>query len=155
MTKIKGKGLTFDDVLLIPGYSEVTPDQVDVSTLLTQSISLNIPLLSAAMDTVTEANMAISMARAGGVGVIHKNMSIEEQAKKVHRVKKSESGMILNPITIEPDRTVRYALELMAEYRVSGLPVIKGDALVGIVTNRDVRFVSDLESTKVHEVMTS
>ena len=155
MTKIKGKGLTFDDVLLIPGYSEVTPDQVDVSTLLTHSISLNIPLLSAAMDTVTEANMAISMARAGGVGVIHKNMSIEEQAKKVHRVKKSESGMILNPITIEPDRTVRYALELMAEYRVSGLPVIQGDALVGIVTNRDVRFVSDLESTKVHEVMTS
>lgn len=155
MTKTIGKGLTFDDVLLVPDYSEVTPDLVDVTTNLTHSITLNIPLISAAMDTVTGSTMAISMARAGGVGVIHKNMSIDEQAKKVHRVKKSESGMVQDPITIEPERTVRSALELMAEYRISGLPVVKDGILVGIVTNRDVRFVSDLENTKVHEVMTS
>ena len=115
MTKIISKGLTFDDILLLPGYSEVTPDIVDVSSKLTHEITLKIPLISAAMDTVTGAGMAISMARAGGVGVIHKNMSIEEQAKKVYRVKKSESGMVQDPVTIEPDRTVRYALELMAE----------------------------------------
>lgn len=155
MTKTISKGLTFDDILLVPGYSEVTPDLVDVSTSLTHEIILNIPLISAAMDTVTGASMAISMARAGGVGVIHKNMSIEEQAKKVHRVKKSESGMILDPVTIEPDRTVRYALEQMAEYRVSGLPVVKNGALVGILTNRDVRFVQKLDETLVSEVMTS
>lgn len=155
MTKIISKGLTFDDILLLPGYSEVTPDIVDVSSNLTHEITLKIPLISAAMDTVTGAGMAISMAREGGVGVIHKNMSIEEQAKKVYRVKKSESGMVQDPVTIEPDRTVRYALELMAEYRVSGLPVVKNGALVGILTNRDVRFVQRLDETLVSEVMTS
>ena len=155
MNKIAAKGLTFDDVLIIPGYSEVTPDQVDVTSQLTKSIKLNIPLISAAMDTVTEAAMAISMARAGGVGVIHKNMTVERQAKEVKRVKKSESGMVLDPVTIEPERSVGYALELMREWRVSGLPVVKNDALVGILTNRDVRFVNNLEATKVSEVMTS
>ncbi len=155
MNKIKGKALTFDDVMIVPNYSEVTPDQVDVSSKLTNSIRLNIPLVSAAMDTVTETAMAISMARAGGVGVIHKNMSIEEQVKKVRRVKKSESGMVLDPVTIEPDRSVSYALELMSEYHVSGLPVVKDNSLVGIVTNRDVRFVHNFEETKVSEVMTS
>ena len=155
MTKTICKGLTFDDILLVPGYSEVTPDLVDVSSKLTNEIKLNIPLISAAMDTVTGAGMAISMARAGGVGVIHKNMSIEEQARKVHRVKKSESGMILDPVTIAPNQTVRSALELMAEYRVSGLPVVKDGALVGILTNRDVRFVQRLEETLVSDVMTS
>ncbi len=155
MTKIISKGLTFDDILLLPGYSEVTPDIVDVSSNLTHEIALKIPLISAAMDTVTGAGMAISMAREGGVGVIHKNMSIEEQAKKVYRVKKSESGMVQDPVTIEPDRTVRYALELMAEYRVSGLPGVKNGALVGILTNRDVRFVQRLDETLVSEVMTS
>ncbi len=155
MTKIISKGLTFDDILLLPGYSEVTPDIVDVSSNLTHEITLKIPLISAAMDTVTGAGMAISMARAGGVGVIHKNMNIEEQAKKVYRVKKSESGMVQDPVTIEPERTVRYALELMAEYRVSGLPVVQNGTLMGILTNRDVRFVQRLDETLVSEVMTS
>ena len=155
MSKIVCKALTFDDVLLQPGYSEVTPDQVDVSTWLTPSIRLNIPLISAAMDTVTESAMAISMSRHGGVGVIHKNMPIERQRLEVEKVKKSESGMIIDPVTIDPDVTVRQALEVMAEYRVSGLPVVKGTSLVGILTNRDVRFVKDLETTLVSEVMTS
>lgn len=145
--------LTFDDVLLLPAYSEVLPDQVDVSTWLTPDIKLNIPLLSAAMDTVTESRMAISMARAGGVGVVHKNMLIESQAIEVEKVKKSESGMITSPITVPPEMTVAHALEIMAEYSISGLPVVSGDKLVGIVTNRDVRFVKD-DVTKVSDVMT-
>ncbi|MBL3581209.1 IMP dehydrogenase [Oleidesulfovibrio alaskensis] len=155
MGTILGKALTFDDVLLVPGYSEITPDQVDVSTMLTAQIKLNIPLISAAMDTVTESAMAISMARNGGVGVIHKNMTIDEQRLEIEKVKKSESGMIIDPVTIAPDYTVAQALQIMREYRVSGLPVVKDAELVGILTNRDVRFVTDLEGTRVHEVMTS
>jgi len=152
--KIIGKALTFDDVLLVPAYSEVLPDTVDVSTQLTPTIRLNIPLISAAMDTVTEARMAISMARHGGVGVIHKNMSIRDQVREVDKVKKSESGMIHDPVTVHPDDNVGKVLALMSEYRISGLPVVRGDKLVGIVTNRDVRFVTE-PSTPVAEVMTS
>ncbi len=152
--KIIGKALTFDDVLLVPDYSEVLPDSVDVSTQLTPQIRLNIPLMSAAMDTVTEARMAISMARAGGVGVIHKNMSIRDQVREVDKVKKSESGMIHDPVTVHPDDNVAKVLALMSEFRISGLPVVRGDKLVGIVTNRDVRFVTD-NNTPVSEVMTS
>jgi IMP dehydrogenase len=154
MQKNVGKGLTFDDVLLLPRYSEVLPDSVDVSTYLTDTIKLNIPLISAAMDTVTESQLAISLARAGGVGVIHKNMSIDRQRIEVERVKKSESGMIGDPVTIPPDFTVGQALSIMAEYRISGLPVVEDNTLVGILTNRDVRFVQDM-STLVSEVMTS
>lgn len=149
------KALTFDDILLQPGYSEYTPDQVTVSSQLTNSISLNIPIIAAAMDTVTEFEMAVSMARNGGVGVIHKNMSIEQQRLQVEKVKKSESGMIIDPITITPNESVAHVLELMHEYKVSGLPVVRGSRLVGIITNRDVRFVKDLENTKVKAVMTS
>ncbi len=152
--KILGKALTFDDVLLVPAYSEVLPDTVDVSTQLTPAIRLNIPLLSAAMDTVTEARMAISMARHGGVGVVHKNMSIRDQVREVDKVKKSESGMIHDPVTVHPDDNVGKVLSLMSEYRISGLPVVRGDKLVGIVTNRDVRFVTEM-NTPVAEVMTS
>ncbi len=154
MSNIIGKGLTFDDVLLLPGYSEVTPDIVDVSSFLTPAIRLNIPLISAAMDTVTESEMAISMARNGGVGVIHKNMPIARQRLEVEKVKKSESGMILDPITVSPNDFVAKALNLMKEYQVSGLPVVKGTKLVGILTNRDVRFVTDASVTKVGDVMT-
>lgn len=151
----RGKALTFDDILLVPAYSDVTPDAVDISTWLTPSIPLRIPLLSAAMDTVTESAMAISMARMGGIGIIHKNMPIEKQRLEVERVKKSESGMILDPVVIAPGDTVRAALQLMADFRVSGLPVVEDGKLVGILTNRDVRFVEDGEKVKVSEVMTS
>ncbi len=154
MDKIWGQGLTFDDVLLVPDYSEVLPEETNLKTLLTPKIELNIPLLSAAMDTVTEADMAISMARSGGVGVVHKNMSIEEQRQEVERVKKSESGMIVDPVTVRPGDNVETVLRLMSEYRISGLPVEEEGRLVGIVTNRDVRFVSDLR-TRVDQVMTS
>lgn len=155
MSTILSKGLTFDDVLLVPAYSEITPDMVDVSAWLTPSIPLNIPLVSAAMDTVTESAMAISMARAGGIGIIHKNMSIARQRLEIEKVKKSESGMIIDPITVEPDDTVEHALELMHTYRVSGLPVVRDKRLAGILTNRDVRFVEDLANTHVKDVMTS
>lgn len=154
MTKILDKALTFDDVLLLPAYSEVLPDSVDVSTHLTPSIKLNIPLISAAMDTVTEARMAISMARHGGAGVIHKNMSVREQAREIDRVKKSESGMISDPITVHPDDTIAKVKSIMTEYRISGLPVVRGEQLAGIITNRDIRFVTD-DDTPVSEVMTS
>ncbi len=154
MDKIWGQGLTFDDVLLMPAYSEVLPDQVDLSTMLTPEIPLNIPLISAAMDTVTESRMAISMARSGGVGVIHKNMSIDRQKVEVEKVKKSESGMIVDPITVDPYDSVGHVLKLMNDYRISGLPVVLNNELVGIVTNRDVRFVHDL-TTRVRDVMTS
>jgi len=154
MSKVITQALTFDDVLLLPDYSDILPDKVDVSTFLTPSIALNTPLLSAAMDTVTEARMAISMARSGGIGIVHKNIPIERQRLEVEKVKKSESGMIVDPVSIDPEFTVGQALEIMAEYRISGLPVVKGDELVGIVTNRDVLFVVDME-TKVREVMTS
>ncbi|MFU2207438.1 IMP dehydrogenase [Solidesulfovibrio sp. C21] len=153
MEKIIETGLTFDDVLLLPSYSEVLPDEADVSSWLTPEIRLNIPLVSAAMDTVTESRMAISLARSGGVGVVHKNMTIAEQRLEVEKVKKSESGMIISPITVPPDMTVEQALVVMSEYSISGLPVVDGDMLVGIVTNRDVRFVKD-SVTKVGDVMT-
>ncbi len=154
MSKILDKALTFDDVLLLPDYSNVLPNDVDVSTYLTPQIKLNIPLISAAMDTVTESRMAISMARHGGVGVIHKNMSVREQAREIDRVKKSESGMITDPLTVHPDDDLGKVKAIMAEYRISGLPVVKGDHLVGIITNRDIRFVRD-DSALVSELMTS
>ncbi|MBG0790852.1 MAG: IMP dehydrogenase [Desulfovibrionaceae bacterium] len=154
MSKIIEKALTFDDVLLLPAYSNILPDAVDVSTQLTPQIKLNIPLISAAMDTVTESRMAISMARHGGAGVIHKNMSVREQAREIDRVKKSESGMISDPITVHPDDDLGKVRAIMAEYRISGLPVVKGDHLVGIITNRDIRFVTD-DSALVSELMTS
>jgi IMP dehydrogenase len=140
------EALTFDDVLLIPAHSIVLPRDVDLSTYLTKSISLNIPLVSAAMDTVTEARTAISMAREGGIGIIHKNFSIEEQALEVDKVKKSESGMIVDPITMRPTQKIRDALEMMAKYRISGVPITKSDGkLVGILTNRDLRFETNLD----------
>ena len=151
----RGKALTFDDILLVPSFSEVTPDAVDISTWLTPSIELRIPLLSAAMDTVTESAMAISMARMGGIGIIHKNMPIERQRLEVERVKKSESGMILDPVTVSSRNSVQEALDLMADFRVSGLPVVDDGKLVGILTNRDVRFIEDASAIRVGEVMTS
>ena len=151
----RGKALTFDDILLVPNYSEVTPDMVDVSTWLTPDIPLKSPLLSAAMDTVTEAAMAISMARMGGIGVIHKNMSIASQRLEVEKVKKSESGMILDPVTITSTSTVQEALDLMHDFSISGLPVVDDGCLTGILTNRDVRFVSDGTKVLVKDVMTS
>ncbi len=150
-----GKALTFDDILLLPGYSETTPDLVDIGSWLTKSIPLRIPLLSAAMDTVTESAMAISLARMGGIGIVHKNMSIERQRLQIEKVKKSESGMILDPITVCSRDTVQTALDLMSDYRVSGLPVVDDGHLVGILTNRDVRFVENGSKTLVHEMMTS
>ncbi len=147
------EALSFDDVLLVPNFSDVLPKDVRVSTHLTRNISLNIPIISAAMDTVTEHATAITMAREGGIGFIHRNMSIEKQAKEVDKVKKSESGMIIDPITIHPDQPVHEVLQLMEQYRISGLPVIQEDRLVGIVTNRDLRFETNLEKS-VAEVMT-
>jgi IMP dehydrogenase len=144
---------SFDDVLLVPSYSAVLPRDVDVSTRLTRNINLNIPLVSAAMDTVTEARASISMAREGGMGFIHRNMSVETQSLEVDRVKKSESGMIVDPVTIHPEKKVKAVLELMEKYRISGVPVTEGDKLVGIVTNRDLRFETDTEK-KISEVMT-
>ena len=142
--KIIGIAYTFDDVLLVPAKSNVLPREVDVSTKLTRNIKLNIPLVSAAMDTVTESEMAIAIAREGGIGIIHKNMSIEKQVSEVDKVKRSESGMILNPITLTPDRKVRDALEIMSTYRISGIPIVDSNGkLVGIVTNRDLRFEPD------------
>lgn len=155
MTIFAKKALTFDDILLIPGYSEVTPDMVDVSSYLVPSIKMNIPLLSAAMDSVTESEMAISMARNGGMGVIHKNNTIAEQKLEVERVKKSESGMITSPVTVRPNDTINHALSLMSEYRVSGLPVVEGKQLKGILTNRDVRFVTEPDKMLVKDLMTS
>lgn len=154
MSVILGKALTFDDVLLLPGYSEATPDQVEISTMLTSSIALNIPLISAAMDTVTESAMAIAMARHGGIGVVHKNMPLEQQCHEIEKVKKSESGMILDPVTVEPTLTITQALEVMSTYRISGLPVVENGNLVGIITNRDVRFVDDADETLVSDMMT-
>jgi len=144
---------SFDDVLLVPGYSDVLPQDTNVKTKLTRNISLNIPIVSAAMDTVTEAHTSISMAREGGIGFIHRNMSIQSQVTEVDRVKKSESGMIVDPITIHPDQKVHEVLRLMEKYRISGVPVSKNNQLVGIVTNRDLRFETDLDE-KVSAVMT-
>ena len=145
---------SFDDLLLMPGYSDILPKDVNVGTQLTRRIALNIPIVSAAMDTVTESATAISMAREGGVGFIHRNMSIESQVREIDKVKKSESGMIVDPMTVHPDQLVGEVLELMKQYRISGLPVVKGQKLMGIVTNRDLRFETDM-TKKVSEVMTS
>jgi IMP dehydrogenase len=146
--------LTFDDVLLLPAASKVLPNEVDVRTRLSRNIEMNIPLLSAAMDTVTEANTAISMAREGGIGIIHRNMSVERQATEVDKVKKSESGMIVDPVTMHPDQKISEVLEVMERYRISGVPIVKdGRKLVGIVTNRDLRFETNLDQ-KVANVMT-
>lgn len=147
------EGLTFDDVLLIPSFSDMMPKDADVSTYLTKTIKLHIPILSAAMDTVTDAKAAICLAQEGGIGIIHRNMGIEEQAQEVEKVKKSESGMIVDPITIRPEQKIRDAIELMARFRISGIPVTKGKRLVGIITNRDLRFETNLEET-VENVMT-
>lgn len=147
------ESLTFDDLLLVPSASNVLPRDVDTSTLLTKNISLNIPIVSAAMDTVTESRTAICMAQEGGIGIIHRNMSIEQQAIEVDKVKKSESGMIVDPITIEPDRKVSDALKLMNQYSISGVPVVKKGKLVGILTNRDLRFEENMDQT-VSNVMT-
>lgn len=152
--KIIKDALTFDDVLIVPAKSEILPKDVETKTRLTDRITLNIPLVSAAMDTVTEARLAIAMAQEGGIGFIHKNMSIEAQAAEVDKVKRSESGMIVDPVTISPDRTVEDALELMGRYKISGVPVVDGEKLVGILTNRDLRFVDRL-TAKVTEYMTS
>ena len=141
-----GYALTFDDILLVPRHSTVHPRNVTTATRFTRSISLNIPLVSAAMDTVTESEMAIAMARAGGIGVLHKNMSIDRQAAEVDRVKRSESGMIMNPITLGPDRPIREAHALMRRFRISGVPIVDGNGrLIGIITNRDLQFESSLE----------
>ncbi|WP_373499325.1 IMP dehydrogenase [Desulfococcus sp.] len=145
---------SFDDVLLIPMYSAVLPKSTNTTTRLTRKLSLNIPIVSAAMDTVTESRMAISMARAGGLGFIHRNLDIESQAREVDKVKKSESGMIVDPVTIDPDQVIADVLKIMERYRISGLPVTRGDQLLGILTNRDLRFETDF-SKKVSEVMTS
>ncbi len=147
------EGLTFDDVLLQPAYSQITPAEADTSTRLTPKIQLKIPLISAAMDTVTESHMAIALAQQGGIGIIHRNMSIERQAEEVDRVKRSESGMIVDPVTIEPERKISEALELMSRYRISGVPVTKNGKLVGILTNRDLRFETRYD-LPIEEVMT-
>lgn len=149
------EALAFDDVLLVPGYSEVLPGNTDIRARLTREITLNVPLISAAMDTVTEGPMAIAMAQLGGIGVIHKNLSPEEQAAQVRRVKKFESGMVVNPVTIHPDQTLADARALMAQHHISGFPVVERNTnrLVGMLTNRDVRFASDPD-VKVYELMT-
>ena len=155
MSKILSKGLTFDDVLLVPAYSEVTPDVVDVTAWLTPSISLNIPLVSAAMDTVTESEMAIAMARNGGIGVLHRNLSIDDQAAQVDVVKRSESGMITDPLTVNPEVTLADLDKLCGKFHISGLPVVdKENKLVGIITNRDLKFETDF-TKKIKESMTS
>ena len=146
-------GYTFDDLILVPGHSDVLPAQVDVKTRLSRNIALNIPIVSAAMDTVTESATAITIARQGGLGFIHKNMSIDRQALEVVKVKKSESGMIVDPITIEPDQKISDVLQIMERYKISGVPVVRGENLVGIITNRDLRFETNLDQ-KVEAVMT-
>jgi IMP dehydrogenase len=153
-SRIFGQGLTFDDVLLMPAYSEMLPSEVKIYSQLTKNIQLNVPILSAAMDTVTEASLAIALAREGGIGILHKNMSIERQAEQVRKVKRSESGMIVDPITLEVNATIGDALILMKENKIGGIPIIdKGNKLVGILTNRDLRFETD-RKRKVSEVMT-
>src|SRR5215813_11331225 len=147
------EGLTFDDVLLVPGKSSVLPAEVNTQTHFTRKLKINVPLVSAAMDTVTESRLAIAIARQGGIGLIHRNMPIDRQAEEVDRVKRSESGMIVDPVTISPDITVRQALEIMTKYRISGLPVTRGTRLTGILTNRDLRFEKD-HSQLVSAVMT-
>ena len=152
-SRIVKEGLTFDDVLLIPQASDVLPAQVDLRTQLTDKIKLNLPLISSAMDTVTESRMAIAMAREGGIGIIHKNMSIEEQASHVDKVKRSEHGVITDPFFLAPDNLVKDALVLMEKYRISGVPITKNGKLVGILTNRDLRFESNYEQP-ISNIMT-
>ena len=154
MGKIIGEGITFDDVLLVPAYSEVIPNQVNLETRLTKTIKLNIPMMSAGMDTVTEYRMAIAMARQGGIGIIHKNMSIEEQAEEVDKVKRSENGVITDPFSLTPEHTLADADTLMGKYRISGVPITEGKKLVGIITNRDLKFETDF-TKKIKESMTS
>ena len=154
MGKIVSEGITFDDVLLVPAYSEVIPNQVDVSTWLTKTIKLNIPLMSAGMDTVTEHRMGIAMARQGGIGIIHKNMSIEAQAEEVDKVKRSENGVITDPFHLSPENTLEEADALMAKFRISGVPITENGKLVGIITNRDLLFEEDF-TKKIKESMTS
>ncbi|MCI9021103.1 MAG: IMP dehydrogenase [Eubacterium sp.] len=153
MAAIIGEGITFDDVLLVPSYSEVTPNMIDLSTKLTQKISLNIPMMSASMDTVTEHRMAIAMARQGGIGIIHKNMSVEKQAEEVDKVKRSENGVITDPFSLSEDNTLADADDLMAKFRISGVPITKNGKLVGIITNRDLKFETDYRK-KIKDCMT-
>ena len=154
MGKIIGESITFDDVLLVPSYSEVIPNQVDLTTHLTKTIKLNIPMMSASMDTVTEHRMAIAMARQGGIGIIHTNLSIEKQAEEVDKVKRSENGVITDPFYLSPEHTLADANELMAKFRISGVPITEGRKLVGIITNRDLKFETDF-SKKIKDSMTS
>ena len=154
MGQIIGEGITFDDVLLVPAYSEVTPNMVDLSTYLTKNIKLNIPMMSAGMDTVTEHRMAIAMARQGGIGIIHKNMSVEAQAEEVDKVKRSENGVITDPFSLSPEHTLADANDLMAKFRISGVPITENGRLVGIITNRDLKFETDF-SKKIKESMTT
>ena len=151
---VEKEGLTFDDVLLVPQHSEVLPNQVDLTTWLTKKIKLNIPIMSAAMDTVTENRMAIAIAREGGIGIIHKNMSIEEQADQVDKVKRSEHGVIVDPFYLSKDHLLSDAVSLMEKYRISGVPITENGKLIGIITNRDIRFETDF-SKRIEEVMTS
>lgn len=154
MGQIIGEGITFDDVLLVPSYSQVIPNQVDLTTHLTKNIMLNVPVMSAGMDTVTEHRMAIAMARQGGIGIIHKNMSIQEQAEEVDKVKRSENGVITDPFSLSPEHTLADADALMGKFRISGVPITEGRKLVGIITNRDLKFEKDF-TKKVKECMTS
>ena len=154
MGNIIGEGITFDDVLLVPAYSEVIPNQVELKTHLTKKIELNIPMMSAGMDTVTEHRMAIAMARQGGIGIIHKNMTIEQQAEEVDKVKRSENGVITDPFYLSPEHTLEDANNLMAKFRISGVPITEGRKLVGIITNRDLKFETDF-SKKIKDSMTS
>ena len=154
MGKIIGESITFDDVLLVPAYSEVIPNEVDLSTCLTKTVKLNIPMMSASMDTVTEHRMAIAMARQGGIGIIHKNMSIAAQAEEVDKVKRSENGVITDPFYLSPEHTLAEANELMGKFRISGVPITEGKKLVGIITNRDLKFETDF-TKKIKESMTS
>src|SRR6201747_44341 len=147
------EALTFDDVLLVPAFSDVVPTQVSTQTYLTKTIILNTPLMSAAMDTVTESRLAIAMAQQGGMGVVHRNLTIEQQAGEIDKVKRSESGMIVDPVTISPEQTIAAALDVMRRYKISGVPVTKNKKLVGILTNRDLRFVSRTEMS-IDSVMT-
>ena len=152
--KVLGEALTFDDVLLVPSYSDFLPKEADTTCRLTKNIKLNIPLVAAAMDTVTESDLAIALAREGGIGIVHKNMSIDKQVEEVDRVKRSESGMIYNPITLTSDRPIGEALVLMRRYKISGIPIVDGQKLVGILTNRDLRFEIE-QDLRIREVMTS
>ncbi len=154
MGMIIGEGITFDDVLLVPAYSEVIPNQVNLATLLTKTVKLNIPMMSAGMDTVTEHRMAIAMARQGGIGIIHKNMTVDQQAEEVDKVKRSETGVSTDPFFLSPEHTLAEANELMAKFRISGVPITQGRKLVGIITNRDLKFETDF-SKKIKESMTS